>query len=503
MPAREKSNLEFNVFDNVFLNDLKESTQKKYITKYLQDLGAKTTISEVYFDRDYLSEISSYYYQCTDHYDNACKRIHIFSTQKSKELFEKAISNNEDALKELQEAYLGYTIIRPIKNAPFGKTILAWYKESKEKRVVTQREYTADICGLTLRINGLAWQQQDQGVSACATVALWSMLQSSALDDYYYIPTTSEITEAAHKTASLGSKIYPSEGLTMYQVCESIKEIRLTPCLLTGDLHKINNDNYFSKERFLNLCGSFIRSGYPVLIGGMLYDFSTEEHQGHHAICMVGFKNEQNQTELNSSYESIKYLYINDDNIGLNVRFKVETCPDNKHVMLKPSKPDKIPGEDVIQSYPVFIPHSILATVQPELRTNPFKLYERGTEILIRLRSILQNTNMNPEDIHFSLRFIRKVDYFKKELNHVFMNQYDLLKKIRLELMNKIPNMSKHITLVRFGTSKAPWFDILFDTSDAHLRTMATITYFNKLEVIIAIIEKELNKDFNPIIKAF
>ncbi len=327
--------LSFNLLDfdpNTFLDEYTTSNQIIYLRKYLFEIGAQTLLEEPnYFDRDYLSEFSSFYGHSARGYKNICKRIHFFSEKISEETFKKAIGGESKELSLFQKEYLGFIVIRPIQKAPLGKTVLKWYPEERPQypRITKpSREYKVDICGMELKINGLAWQQQDQGVASCATVALWSMLQSSALDDYHFIPTTSEITEAAHKTASLGSRIYPTKGLTISQICEVLKEVGFAPCLIEGDIKLPNGSKGFSLEKFIRTCTSFIRSGYPVLLAGQLgipgYSY------GYHAICAVGFRENtstppkgQTKGQIFIHDKNIHHLYIHDDNLGPSVRFQI------------------------------------------------------------------------------------------------------------------------------------------------------------------------------------
>ncbi len=142
----------------------------------------------------------------------------------------------------MQDGYLGFVVLRPIPTARLGRTVLAWYPDPHERTTprVTKpsRAYDCHIAGMTLRVNGIAWQQQDTDVSACATVALWSMLHSSAFDAHHAIPTTADITRYAHRTASLGSRVFPSDGLTVEQAGEAIKESGLEPEIVAGDYQR-------------------------------------------------------------------------------------------------------------------------------------------------------------------------------------------------------------------------------------------------------------------------
>ena len=489
----EAESFKFLSFDpNVFLSDQIISPQIEYIRGYLVDLDASDVLEEPnYFDRDYLSEFSSFYGQSVEGYKNICRRLHVFKKCELKDIFKRAVSGDEKALHTLQEHYLGFIVIRPIKTAPLGKTVLKWYPEKtidvslpnfQDPRVTEpSREYKADICGIVLSVKGLAWQQQDRGVAACATIALWSMLQSSALDEYHFIPTTSEITEAAKKDISYGQRIYPAfKGLTMEQICGAIKGVGLSPCVIYGD----NQQSPFDKMFFKNICSAFIRSGYPVLLAGSL-SLPNQPSAGYHAICAVGFRQNlpqlPNKGTVNSYDGSIHHLYIHDDNVGPNVRFKI--CSDEDFVVLQPDCPDYKNTHKSVPNYS-FTPNTILAAVNTELRADPVELHRQGREIAFLLNSILKSIPF-PNGLTLSSRFIKKTEYIGSELSRLLGGTPHFLLKTRLALTNEVKPMSKYIGLVRIGVGSNPILDVLFDTSDSFLRTFATVSYMPHMEEII------------------
>ena len=507
MHSAEKLN--FFRFDlESFLADYSSFNQVDYLKSYLNDLNAETILEESnYFDRDYLDEFSSFYGRSVEGYSNICKRLHIFKEPGvTRDLFEEAVGGNANSLSSVEERYLGFIVIRPIKSAPLGKTVLAWYPEKtpKNPRVVEpSRDYNIDLCGIELKIKGLAWQQQDRGVAACATIALWSMLQSSALDEYYFIPTTSEITEAANKTASFGNRVYPSKGLSSPQICEALKELGLAPCIMLGDVYYNNGKMGFSRRRFANTCAAFIRSGYPILLAG---DSITQGQAPRgHAICAVGFReNPLHPLEKGMVLpydESIQHLYIHDDNIGPSVRFGIFSDNQSNIAYIKPDRPRSVTGTDPIDRYGHFIPHAILAAVNPELRTDPDELYITGFKIA-RSASLVLSKTLFPTGLNFSTRFIKKRDYLKNELNKLLGGQIDLLAKTRLRLVEEARPMSKHIVLVRIGSGPHPIFDILFDTSDSYLKAFATVSYWPNCDELVKIVSISLRIDLGKHIQA-
>lgn len=232
------------------------------------------------------------------------------------------------------------------------------------------RIYKIHLAGIELSLSGLAWQQQDTGVAACATIGVWSMLHSSAFDDHHAIPTTAEITKAAHKTASLGNRVFPRVGLTIYQLAEAIKEHDLSPVICQGDTPD-GGQYFFTKERFSATCAAFIRSGYPVLVIGTL------DGHGSHAQCMVGFREAPDSPELHASVRfsdaDIKHVYLHDDNLGPNVRFGIYE-DDNKRVYLEADPPPPLHGGTRLytptENYFSLWPQQLIVAVHNDLRTS-------------------------------------------------------------------------------------------------------------------------------------
>lgn len=239
----DRASLRFYPFQaETFLDDQRTSSARDYLRCYLADLKAEAVLEEpYYFDRDYLAEFSAFYAISSRGYSNACRRLHFFScsTTELRALFLRALSGDPGGRDLLQKQYLGFSVLRPISATPFGRTVLRWYPETNRATPrVTEpaREYAAHIAGVRLSVTGLAWQQQDCGVGACATVALWTMFQASASDDQHAIPTTVEITRKANARWPLGRRVFPAaDGLSIYQVCEAIRGQQLQPALLEGD----------------------------------------------------------------------------------------------------------------------------------------------------------------------------------------------------------------------------------------------------------------------------
>lgn len=460
-----------------------KSQQANYVFRYLKYLGAKTVIVESnYFDRDFLDEFSAFYCLSAKGYPNVCKRLHFFSDENAtRDNFLKAVGDSEQEAELFRASYLGFTVIRPITDSPFGRTVLKWYPDGdlNTPRVINpSRLYHCHVAGIQLSVLGLAWQQQDSGVAACATIGIWTMLHSSAFNDRNAIPTTSMITEAAHSSALVGRPPYPSHFLQLTQIQHAIIQLGFVPAVTSGN----KPGQFFEKERFASTCAAYIRSGYPLIIGAIHADGVPVGH----AVCAVGFrevslagKAQSNQVCIQD--EDVEYIYIHDDNIGPNVRFKIEsreyTAADQstqQRCVLVMETPDYLlaNGEASLDNT-VLIPHTVIGAVHRDLKITTDSFFRHGIELTTSIKSALDSylENVGLADsvasLVFSTRFIMLKDYLSFELSRQFKEQPEILSRIRMNLQETVPPMSLHLAVLRIALPDASvLIDILFDTTD-------------------------------------
>lgn len=457
------------------------SPQSSYLWGYLQGLSVEVVIEEPnYFDRDYLAEFSAFYSLSARGYPNICKRLHFFSSKKvTKELFIAALGGDPDATEHIQDTYLGFSVIRPIEKAPLARTVLAWFpdKDTLSSRVINPaRIYTSTLAGLELTVEGLAWQQQDQAVSACATIGLWTMLHSSAFDSFHSIPTTVEITQAAHAKSSYGTRAFPSKGLRLEQILEAIKEQRLAPSISQGDIQLGNGSFGFTKSRFASSCAAFIRSGYPVLIAGSYLNGASEDK---HVICATGFRESSNYSVAEGEYcimdECIEIIYAHDDNIGPNVRWEISVGPEGAAI-IKTSTPAYVPPESQPEIPTLtFRPEALIVALHEEVRISADEFFIGGIELTHSVCEVL-NQSYNSAGVTplpsllFSTRFLQLKNYISTEISRVFHSDAALLANVRLALIEKAPPMSLHVGIVRIAAADADatlFMDVIYDTSDS------------------------------------
>ena len=507
----------------------RHTRQTLYLERYISELQAKTILREPkYFDRDYLAEFASFYSVSSKGYPNICERLHFFAENVSRRTLTAAAGGSQSALKRLQRAYIGFIVKRPIPAAPLGRTVLKWYLDkfvdTTPRVSASSRKNFVHIAGVELYVEGLAWQQQDSGVGACATVSLWSMFQSSAFDDHHAVPTTAEITQAAHKRHSFGSRMFPSKGLNIIQVYEVINERNLVPLICEGDVRDSHRRTIgFSKERFASTCAAFIRSNYPVLIVGILRTSSGAE--AVHAICNVGFRScipsAGDPSIPNLAESNIKYLYVHDDNLGPNVRVRIDENPTSPisvvslHLEAPPSRHGKSqPSSPIDDNYGNFVPTQLIVAANNDIRTNLDTLHraalKHASNIGDLLNCLVNMQNRNRLAFAVSSRFFRISDYLGTELQDRLggssRNARKVLSAVRMRLAEDVNPMSLHIAVVRIGLNDSTILaDILYDTtdSDRNRPIFAHVAYDKRITEVIQYLKIARNDDYGVCVRAY
>src|SRR5271166_6978671 len=132
--------------------------------------------------------------------------------------------------------YLGFVVVRPLPQTVIGRSVLRTYDEDNGQRrhfpvnPVNQR-YRVNLFGLRLHVDGLAYQEQDTVLAACATVSLWSAFHRTGALLGTAIPTPAVITQAA--TQAVHSVHYGrpilQHGLRVEEMCAAIRHNGLEP----------------------------------------------------------------------------------------------------------------------------------------------------------------------------------------------------------------------------------------------------------------------------------
>lgn len=284
--------------------DIIQKNQTEYLYNYLSNLGCKSILMESdYIDRDYLEDYSRYYVKCFTRYGERSARLHFFSSDIDHESFTEMLDEyTESTRQELNDAYLGFIVIKPLPKTFIGKSCFKVYPSitQSDSKQVLQRKYKISLFGVPLELNTVAFQEQDKVVSACATTSIWTALQALDKKDLRQIPSCSEITLAAINHVNDSSNSFPNKGLSNKQILRALD-------IYGFKNHKINVDTkqVDGKEAFISTIQSYIRSQLPIIMGTEVYDIEADKviKRDGHAVTVLGF-------------DGSDAIYIHDDRVG-------------------------------------------------------------------------------------------------------------------------------------------------------------------------------------------
>jgi len=160
--------------------DCEPLDQVRYLGSYLADpeMGAKTIIIEhPYVDRHFLQEYANYYATTLRPPPSKATRFHFFKREITNRQFtyllrKAAADGFEKTAQRLSKDYLGFSVIRPLPDAPIGRTVLATFHSLSDRcYTLPPHPYRVHLCGLRLGVFGVPFQQQEQAVGACAMMA--------------------------------------------------------------------------------------------------------------------------------------------------------------------------------------------------------------------------------------------------------------------------------------------------------------------------------------------
>jgi hypothetical protein len=230
---------------------------------------------------------------------------------------------------------------------------------------------------------------------------------------------------------------------------------------------------------------------------------------GLHAVCATGFRSAPAPSvparRIALQDCDTSHIYIHDDNIGPNVRFKLTMTQDDL-LGLEPEPPASAGSNSPTVPYHGFTPIHLIAAVHDDLRMSPDFLHREGiaraSEVLGIINALLSHHKMPEIGATLSTRFMRSRDYIGQELGRLLQTTPSLLGRVRLALREQVPPMSPHLGIIRVAVDdSAPLLDILYDTTDigTNQPIFASVVYWKDLLRLLPLIP---NQDYGRLINA-
>lgn len=281
-----------------FGNDesLADNMRVLYLNEYLHRLGVKTAIIEhEYIDRNFIDDYCGYYGKCFAEYPKKCERIHFFSYEFDNiSLKSCVLPNGDHKLRDkICHSYVGHIVMRPIMGAHFGRVCLATYPDEpgKNRLFPILKQYKSHFMGLELNVKTVAFQEQDNVISACATSALWSAFHAVEGNRPEDVPSPYTITMKARQVM-MESEPYNvmDKGLFPSQMASAIADEGFSPIL----------SEFVSKSYFKAIARAYLNVGIPVILGMTLAredesrppsdSYSNNCVIGEHAVTLLGYR---------------------------------------------------------------------------------------------------------------------------------------------------------------------------------------------------------------------
>ena len=428
--------------------------QAEYLRVYLKEIGCKTVvIEEHYIDRVFMHDHAVFYGRNLRSYPNFTKRLHfftqLFDQSEWKAMIARAANGEQAAVQDrLQTHYHGFSVVRPLPDSPVGRTVLPAHAtrapEDSSSVFRSVRRHATHLAGFTLDIEGVPFQQQDQGVSACATTALWSAIDSVAAVEEVPGASPASITEAATRYPLQEGRPFPTEGLTVRQLCEATRAAGFSPVVIRS--------SNLAEDR-LQIFSYAVSGLSPVLALE-----STADGSSGHAVCAVGLRcgaiSPRTDFTVTFQEESTKLLglYIHDDRLGPYAFAQLSPFTDKYgaiRTLVAIEWPDNKPDQD-------WLLHAIVVPVPQKLRLTITRMRRIA---LIAVESAAQGlkeprTSLNCR-YDLSRRYLQSAYKFGLSDDGIY------------ELVCKTP-LSRFVGVIEISVPAGPVLDLLLDTTEAN-----------------------------------
>lgn len=452
-----------------------EKVNNKFISTYFENyfeyLKAKKIIVENnYIDRDFLDDFCGYYIRCFKKYDRECTRLHFFNKNFTQKDFEALLRGDKSKIDEdtLNEAYLGFVIVKPLPQTIIGRTCLKTYDTDNNRRnFPIIRDYEANLFGLNLKVKSLAFQEQDQVVSACATSALWSIFQETGKLFQHTIPSPVDITKIACDPLPLETRYLPNTGLTVTQMAHAIRSVGLEPFLI-----KAENEEVLKSTAY-----AYLHGGIPILMVVALIDMSNVsnkndigEFEGLHAVSITGYSIGLEDTipykhsGFLSKASRMDKVYTHDDQVGPFARMVMDkkeiTYNIKGKIQTNKSMDTSWRGKDNKVGSIRAVPTTLLIPVYHKIRI-PFNIIQ---EKIIQFDSVLEALRHSDiltinQRIEWDI-FLTTINDFKSD---IFRSEY-LSSKLREEILTT--SFPRFLWRAKASCKNNLLLDLIFDATE-------------------------------------
>lgn len=464
---------------------------------------ANTCVLEQYYiSETYLKDYSHYYSTCFRELPKFSMRLHFFNESFDADDFTKDAILEHDIEKheKIWSSYLGCVTIRPVGLSPFGVCLFATYPltfsptQPKKSRLryfnSIIKDFRFDVFGKQIKMDTLAFQQQDEVVGACATFAIWSAFHKLNRLYKVKVPSPYEITERAGISISESSRVFPAGGLDGYQIISVLEKSKITA--ETFDFKRES----VSKADFQEIVYAYNKCGIPILLGYQFED--SDQTTSLHLVSIVGYRltpDDQSKpkvSRLKTVAHRMMRFYTHNDLLGPYSKVDFHDSLNGKDSLeLKTFQLGTNTPTDA-NALAVWIP------IDPIIKVK----YEEIVNAVIGFDSLISQEIYNFEKYTWDIYLSRSVDY-KQEFSET-KNDFPQFNETKLKI--RYTSYPKYIWVSRLiDTDGYAFIDIVYDASALpNDNCLLQINFMDQvIKSIVDEVSTELDKDDNINLKPY
>jgi hypothetical protein len=335
-------------------------------------------------------------------------------------------------------------------------------------------------------VHGLAFQQQDVGVSACATTALWSSLHK--VRDYEEIPaaTPAQITRLASQYTLPFGRPMPSEGLSIDQMCQAVQALGVSPKLLRANSYETARGYIYSAA---------ISGFAPVLI----LEKGPSTNRQYHAVVVPGIEvravHEQSSITDQAGFVDdqagdLLAVYVHDDRHGPYLRAKLIENGGQLEIEFPRIR-------DVQEDTERWRVTHLLIPMHSKIRLTFGTLRKLALSIVYCVSGFFRSViKLTAGDIEPSIVFETLIYRANKYIESLFLGE-NTIEPENLQRFFRDVTLARYVGIVRVSASYIGCFDILVDTTSTprNPHFLAVVARGPRTEHTARIAEQILSKE--------
>jgi hypothetical protein len=298
---------------------------------HIVGLGANfLLIEEPYIDRDYSADFVAFYSSAFKSYPRHTQRLHLFEKDASG-LFAEDFAQ-QAATKSDKYGYLGFVVVRPIRQGPIGRTMLP-FPDLGPKLIVrraSRSKVDTHLLATELEAKGAPFIQQDRRIGACAQAAIWMASRPiherhrqsawhsiSQITKFATTPTDADLSQSLPHGSSGLNPLHITRALRAMghqPLCDIFEHVAGGKIEASQSADPAQLGDEADQEKSIEVLLRYLDSGLPVILGLPPHG---KEPDGH-AITAVGYVEDPGSAiRAGSGYERfVRAILVHDDQRG-------------------------------------------------------------------------------------------------------------------------------------------------------------------------------------------